>query len=91
MGGKQRLYICACEESMASGSGCHCSKNPQLFSLHVCPLHVRSTTGRRYLTRGVKLAGWVRSPPHPEQDQIKKWFPDAVRSKRRPPDPEFCL
>lgn len=71
MGGKEQLYICACEESVASVLGCHCSKNPQLFPLNmqICPLQARSTTGQYCLIRGVKLAGWVLLPPHPVQDQ----------------------
>lgn len=73
MGGKEQLYICACELSVASMSGCHCSKNPQKFLLHmrVRPLHVQSTVGQYCLIRGVKLAGWVSMLPHPMQDQKK--------------------
>lgn len=79
MGGKEQLYICACEKSVATVFGFHCSKKSKaLLNMHACLLHVQSTMGQFCLIRGVKLAGWVLFfSPHPVQDQKKKMKDDS--------------
>lgn len=76
MGGKEQLYICACEESVASVFRWHCSKRQSTatFTQHayLSPSLYKSTTGQwGSLTEGgwgVKLEGWVLLLPHPVQD-----------------------
>lgn len=77
MGGKERLYICACEASVFS---CRImtimriqkksyKRPPQQFllNMHRRPPLVQSTVGQGVgcLMGGVKLAGWDSRLPHP--------------------------
>lgn len=77
MGGKERLYICACEASVFScrimtimriQKKSH-KRPPQQFllNMHRRPPLVQSTVGQGVgcLMGGVKLAGWDSRLPHP--------------------------
>lgn len=77
--GREQLYICACEESVASVFGCHCSKNPQRFLLNmrVCPLP-RTIHDGTVLSNHVSetcRVGLVASPPCAGPKKKERCFP----------------